>query len=267
MPTSSPDSGQFAKYRDTWRWVWLVSLFAPALVATGPLLMWWTGEGWALWWPLVFLYGVVPLADALIPPSRHNPPESAVTQLENDAYYRYITYALVPVLWAAFVFSVWFVANHDLPWHGVWAMVLAAGAVGGFGINLAHELGHKHNRLERTLALWVLVPSAYGHFCIEHNRGHHLEVATPQDTASSRMGESIWAFLRREMPGGLKRAWHCEAQRLQRWGLGPFHWRNRIVQGWAMTVALWAALMFWLGPQVLGFILPVAIWTNFQLTS
>jgi alkane 1-monooxygenase len=267
MPPSRPNSAQLAVYRDPWRWVWLVSLFAPALVAAGPLLMWWTGDVVALWWPLLFLYGVVPLADALIPPSSHNPPDSVVAQLENDAYYRYITFALVPVLWAAFVFSAWFVASHTLPWHGWLAMVLATGAVGGFGINLAHEMGHQHNRLERLLALCVLAPSAYGHFCVEHNRGHHVEVATPHDTASSRMGESIWAFLWREMPGGAKRAWHYEAQRLQILGHGPLHWRNQIVQGWAVTAALWAGLVFWLGPQVLGFIVPVAMWTNFQLTS
>ena len=244
-----------------------MSLFAPALVAAGPLLMWLTGDVTALWWPLLFLYGVVPMVDRLIPPSRNNPPETAVAQLENDLYYRYITYALVPVLWAAFVFSAWFVMSHALPWHAWLAMVLATGAVGGFGINLAHEMGHKHNRLERTLALWVLAPSAYGHFCVEHNRGHHVEVATPHDTASSRMGESIWAFLWREMPGGAKRAWQYEAQRLQQLGLSSFHWQNQIVQGLIISAALWLGLMLWLGPQVLGFLLPVAMWTNFQLTS
>ena len=101
MATHTRASEKNVIYTDPWRWVWLVSLFAPALVAAGPWLMWLTGDVTALWWPLVFLYGVVPLADALIPPSRHNPPESAVPQLENDRYYRYITYALVPVLWAA----------------------------------------------------------------------------------------------------------------------------------------------------------------------
>ena len=254
-------------YRDPWRWMWMLSLFVPAFVAMGPWLMQWAGDAKALWWPLIFLYVVVPLADALIPPSRHNPPESAVASLENDVYYKHITFALVPVLWAAFIFAAWFVARHGLPWHGWLAMVLATGAVGGFGINLAHEMGHKHNRLERTLALWALAPSGYGHFCVEHNRGHHHDVATPQDTASSRMGESIWAFVWREMPGGARRAWQYETQRLKRLGCSPFHAHNQILQGLAITAALWSALVLWLGPEVLGFILPVALWTNFQLTS
>ena len=190
-----------------------------------------------------------------------------MAQLEADAYYRYITYALVPVLWGAFVFAAWFVASHDLPWYAWLAMVLNTGAVGGFGINLGHEMGHKHHRLERWLALITLAPSGYGHFTIEHNRGHHSEVATPHDCASSRMGESIWRFVWREMPGGAVRAWRLESQRLRDQGLAVWGVQNHILQGLAITFALWALLMLWLGWQVLPFLLAASLWTNFQLTS
>ncbi|WP_433119007.1 hypothetical protein [Micromonospora sp. CA-246542] len=37
-------------------------------------------------------------------------------------------------------------------------------------------------------------PAAYGHFHVEHTGGHHVRVATPEDPASPRLGESIWAF-------------------------------------------------------------------------
>jgi alkane 1-monooxygenase len=187
--------------------------------------------------------------------------------LEADTYYRYITYALVPVLWGAFVFAAWFVATHDLPWYAWLAMVLNTGAVGGFGINLGHEMGHKHHRLERWLALVTLAPSGYGHFTIEHNRGHHAQVATPQDCASSRMGESIWRFVWREMPGGAVRAWRLESQRLHDQGLAVWGLQNQILQGLAITFALWALLVLWLGWQVLPFLLAASAWTNFQLSS
>jgi alkane 1-monooxygenase len=85
-------------YRDPKRWAWWFSLGVPALIGLGPLLMLWQGDPLMLLWPLVFLYLAVPLADALLGEERSNPPESAVAQLEADAYYRFITYALVPVL-------------------------------------------------------------------------------------------------------------------------------------------------------------------------
>src|SRR6185369_4184330 len=72
--------------------------------------------------------------------------------------------------------------------------VITVGTVTGVGITTAHELGHKRSMLERWLARLMLAPTAYGHFLVEHNRGHHVRVATPQDPASARLGEGFWRF-------------------------------------------------------------------------
>ena len=96
------------------------------------------------------------------------------------------------------------------------------GVVGGIGINTAHELGHKRANSERWLSRIALAQTGYGHFFIEHNRGHHVRVATPEDPASSRLGESFWAFLPRTVYGSLTSAWGIEAARLDR--LGKSHW-------------------------------------------
>lgn len=262
---STPLSAQ--PYRDRKRYAWLLSLLVPCTVAVGPALMMATGNPLALWVPVVFFYGVAPMLDWWLGEDLSNPPESAVPALEADRYYRWITYLLVPVLWAAFVFSAWFVVRHDLPVHGLVAMVLITGSVGGFCINLGHELGHKNTRLERWLAKIILAPTGYGHFFIEHNRGHHRDVATPADPASSRMGESIYAFLLREMPGALVRAWRLESDRLRLDGLPRWSLRNEIVQPALITVLLWTALALWLGAQILPFLLVASFWANFQLTS
>ena len=88
----------------------------------------------------------------------------------------------------------------------------------GLAINTGHELGHKKSALERTLAKIVLAVPAYGHFWIEHNRGHHRDVSTPEDPASARMGENIYKFAWREIPGAFRRAWQIESERLSRRG-------------------------------------------------
>ena len=254
-------------YRDTKRHAWLLSLLVPAAVGAGPALLLWTGEALTLWLPVLFMYGVVPLLDGWMGVDRSNPPESAVPKLDADVYYRRITYALVPVLGATFVFCAWFVARHHLPWHGVLASVLIGGAVGGFAINLGHELGHKGTALERWLAKAVLAITGYGHFFIEHNRGHHRDVATPLDPASSRMGENIYRFARREIPGAAHRAWALEAQRLRDAGLPVWSWHNEILQPALLTAALWGAIALWLGAGIVPFLLAVAFWSWFQLTS
>lgn len=146
-------------------------------------------------------------------------------------------------------------------------MVLTTGTVGGFCINLGHELGHKNTALERWLAKLVLAPTAYGHFVIEHNRGHHRDVATPADPASSRMGESIYRFVLCEMPGAARRAWALEKDRLTRQHLPLLTWHNEILQPALVTALLWAGLALWLGVAILPFLLAASFWANFQLTS
>ena len=74
-------------------------------------------------------------------------------------------------------------------------MAISPGMVAGIAINTAHELGHKKEKHERWFARIALAQTFYGHFYIEHNRGHHVRVATPEDPASSKLGENIYQFL------------------------------------------------------------------------
>ncbi len=254
-------------YRDPKRGVWLWALAVPALAAAGPLA-WviWPSDA-ALWLPVVFLYLVAPLLDTVLGVDRSNPPESAVAALQADPYYARITYALVPLLWVAWLGATAFSQTAPLGGFGQLGLVLSTGAVGGFCINLGHELGHQGGRTERILSQAVLVLTGYGHFTLEHNRGHHRDVATPGDSASSRMGESIWRFALREMSGAVRRAWTLESTRLQQEGRSPWSPHNTLLQSWGLTLLVWAGFVCVWGLPVLGFCIPAALWANFQLTS
>ena len=266
LSASSPISAT-PRYRDRKRYAWLLSLLIPLLTASGPALYLWTQRLSSLWLPLLLTYAVFPLLDILLGKDLSNPPEDAVPMLEADSYYRYVTFALVPVLWGGFIFAVWFYTSHALPWHAQLAGILSAGVVGGYGINLGHELGHKRPGFERWLAKLILALTGYGHFYIEHNRGHHRDVATPADPASSRMGESIYRFLLREMPGAWQRAWTLESRRLAQLGSGPWTLKNEILQPLLLTQFFLITMVAWLGWPALPFMLLAAFWSNFQLTT
>lgn len=255
-------------YRDHKRPLWLLSLFVPTFGLIGPALYLLVSpsELW-LWLSPLFFYFGIPLLDALIGEDPSNPPESEVPALEADPYYRWITYLLVPVLWASFIAICVFVASQPLSATGLLAMIINTGGGLGFAINLGHEMGHKKSTLERWLAKLALVPACYGHFYIEHNRGHHRDVATPVDPASSRMGESIYRFVLREMPGGFRRAWQLERERLARCGKSPWSLDNEVLQPALISLALYGALVAALGWQILPFLLLSAFWGAFQLTS
>ena len=138
-------------------------------------------------------------------------------------------------------------------------LAVSIGCIGGIGINTAHELGHKREANERWLSKIALAQSFYGHFYIEHNRGHHVRVATPEDPASSRMGENFYQFWPRTVAGSLKSAWNLEKKRYARRNQHPFRIGNDVLNAWLMSVVLFGALIVWLGVGILPFLIIQAI--------
>lgn len=254
-------------YVDKKRYMWLMSLLLPSIAIAGPVLFMIYHNEFFLWLFFLVAYAFFPLMDMLMGEDTSNPPESVVPLLEADPYYRRIAMAHVPVVIAAFIFCAWFVGSHNLSWTGYLAVALIAGSIGGHGLNIGHELGHKKQKLDRWLAKIVLAPAAYGHFYIEHNRGHHKHVATPEDPASSKMGESIYRFVLREIPGAMARAYRVERKRLRKAGKSPWSLENEFLQTMSMTVGAYAALGIWLGPEVIPYLLISAFWSMWQLTS
>lgn len=266
VPAAGPGERPIV-WQDHKRLAWAMSVVWPLL----PFVGLWAhhASGWqiALGLPLVISYGLLPLLDAILGEDRNNPPEAVVPQLEADTYYRWLTWATVPLHFVALIGCAWWVGTHDLSAWAVLMLAYVAGADSGLGLNTAHELGHKQNPWEQWLARLALAVPAYGHFTVEHVRGHHRWVATPEDHASARMGESIYRFALRELPGGIRRAWQLEGQRLRQAGRSPWSWHNTMLQSYAITLLLQGTLVWTFGWVMLPFLAihnAVAWW---QLTS
>jgi len=255
------------RYTDRKRYLWLFSVFFPLIPFIGMGLSLWNGSEWVLWLPLLAVYILIPILDFIFPNDASNPPEQVVPQLEADPYYRVLNHLTVPLHFIVLVCGTWFVAAQDPGWFGTLGLALLVGAIGGFGVNTGHELGHKKDPVDRVAARLVLAVPFYGHFTMEHNAGHHAQVATPEDTASARMGESIYRFAWREIPGGISRAWALERRRLERQGRSAWSWRNHILQSYAVSVLLYGTLLWAFGPAVLPFLLIQTAWSWWQLTS
>jgi len=253
---------------DKKRFAWLFSVLGPAisLVGTAGVSMF-DASSWLLFFPLAFFYIFVPLLDLFIGEDTSNPPESSIEALEADPYYRWIAYATVPILWVAVIFNCIFLSTHSLTALEWIATVMTTGSVLGFGLNVSHELGHKLQTAPRKIALFNTALGAYGHFSIEHNRGHHRHVSTPEDPASAKMGENIYQFACREMPGAALRAWRLEANRLQRQNKSEWHFENEILQALCLTSVVYGILIGFYGLDMFLVLIPVALWGAFQLTS
>jgi alkane 1-monooxygenase len=250
--TPTPTS---TRWRDPKRYAWLLGLIVPTLPFLAFGLVQVTGLGVFWFYGPFLVFGVFPLLDLLIGGDARNPPDSVIKWLEQDRYYRWCTYLFIPIQYAGLVFACWLWSSGKLSTVDDLGLALTVGMVSGIAINTAHELGHKRASLERWLSRVALAQSAYGHFFIEHNRGHHVRVATPEDPASARLGESFYAFLPRTVVGSLLSAWELERTRLQRLGRSPWTPGNDILGAWAMTVVLFAALTVAFGVVVLPYLL------------
>ena len=261
------DDGSVVSYSDGKRYLWAGALAYP-LISLAAIAGWfYTGSELSLLLPLAFFYLIIPGADLIFGNDENNPPEEIVPQLDADNYYRYLAWALVPTYFVVLGISGWFVGTQDLSVLGFAAVAIAGGIFAGTAITLGHELGHKRSRLDKLLARIVLAVPAYGHFVIEHNRGHHTQVATPEDPASSRMGETIYRFALREMPGALRRGWKLEKQRLERMDKPVLSIENEIIQSWGLTAVINIALIAAFGWIMLPFLAIHHFFAWWQLTS
>jgi alkane 1-monooxygenase len=258
-PLTATLDGETVRWRDSKRYLWLLGLVVPLLPfgayrqaeTFGWGISWWIGPIWILI--------LIPVLDAIFGEDRSNPPDWAVEPLARDRFYRWCTYLYLPLQYAGLVFACWVVTTADLSLVDQLGFALTVGTVAGVGINTAHELGHKKERSERRLSRIALAQTGYGHFYVEHNRGHHTRVATPEDPASSRLGESFWAFLPRTVVGSIQSAWALESRRLRHQNKRVWGPDNDVLTAWAMSLVLFAGLVAVFGLAVLPFLVVQAV--------
>ena len=261
--------GTQVMWRDSKRYLWLVGAIIPLIPFLGWGLVEWTGQGVFWYFGPFFVFGLIPIIDILAGLDRNNPPDEVLDALENDKYYRWITYLFIPMQYASLIWGAYLLGGGTLFGADPLSIVdkiglaLGIGMVAGIGINTAHELGHKKEKYERWFARVALAQTFYGHFFIEHNRGHHVRVATPEDPASARLGETVWGFMPRTVAGSLKSAWGLEKRRCERRKKSPWSLKNDVLNAWAFSVVLWGSLMIAFGWQILPYLVLqgiVGIW-------
>ncbi|HQR45374.1 MAG TPA: alkane 1-monooxygenase [Thermoanaerobaculia bacterium] len=232
------------------KYTYLIVFVLPVLVVLGVRY----GGAAAFLTPFV-AFVVIPLLDLIVGEDRVNYAPEEEEAMDGKRYYRLVTYAFVPAYWAvlAYVVRGAIAGGWGAPEYAgnTWSM----GILSGIGIVVAHELGHKAGRLEKALARALLHPAFYGHFTEEHNLGHHLMVATPEDPASARFGESFWKFYPRTVTGTFRKSLELERRRLARIGKSVWSLRNETWRNVLFPMALTAGALVagrWLAPEAPG---------------
>lgn len=202
---------------------------------------------WAFFTP-IFAFVIIPIFELLLPVKTENlNPEEATTKLENPLF-DVLLYLNVPLVYGIVGWFLW-----SLPWYvysteELVGLTISVGiAVGGNGINVAHELGHRRTRLEKTLAKILLIPSLYMHFYIEHNYGHHLNAATAEDPASARYNQTVYSFWFTSMFRQYGSAWKIQLDLLKRANKSFFSIQNDMLYYTIIQLLYLGAIAYFFG--------------------
>ncbi|MBK8505505.1 MAG: alkane 1-monooxygenase [Saprospiraceae bacterium] len=208
---------------------------------------------------LAFAFMFVPLVEWILPVRAAND----VPQISGrsvHSFFDWLLYLNLPIVYGMVIFYLFAIVESNVSSFDVLGMTLSVGIfIGASGINVAHELGHRTSILDQWLAKLLLLPALYQHFYIEHNRGHHRYVATPDDPATARYGETIYHFWWRSTWRGLTSAWHLEVQRLKKSQIGVLTLSNQMIQFGAMQIAYLGCLTLFFGWQGLLGAIAVAV--------
>jgi alkane 1-monooxygenase len=238
-------------------------LIAYLLPASAFLGLAWKGS-W-LCFTTFFAFVLLPIGDMILPQHKENTPESEEATRVHQPLFDWLLYLHVPLLYLLIFNALSVFKNNHLSIIETVGMLTGVGIiVSSFGINVAHELGHRSNPKEQFLSKVLLLPALYMHFFIEHNLGHHKNVATDEDPASARMGENMYAFWWRSVKDSYLGAWRLEAERLKKAGLAPYSVANSMI--WFQIIQIiyliliglffgFTGILMAIGFAVIGFLL------------
>ena len=231
--------------------------FLPVVVL--PVIMYISFNFLGYWsfFAFAFVYGFIPAMEFIFTGTAENFTAEEEAIERKDIFYDILIYSMVPLQFTILGLYLWTITTKSLEIYEFVGITLAMGlACGALGINVAHELGHRTKKYEQFMAKLLLMSTSYMHFFIEHNRGHHKNVSTPLDPATSRLNQPLYTFLVKSVVGSWLDAWKLEAYRLKKtkqnfWN--PIHnemLRFQIIQ-FVFTAAIFA-IFGWVG--VFGFI-------------
>jgi alkane 1-monooxygenase len=238
-----------------------VSALKYLFVFTLPILVYvaFQSRGWLTFLPMMEAFVLIPILELLFKPNSENLSSEEEEIKKKDWFYDLLIYLIVPVQFAFLWMFLQVIDDPGLFWWERVGRITAMGLMCGvIGINVAHELGHRKQGYEQWMAKLLLMTSLYMHFFIEHNRGHHRHVSTPEDPSSARLGESLYRFWWRSVTMAYRSAWNLEFERLKKKGKPKLSLHNEMLQFQIIQLVLLIAIGAYFSWLVMGYFIAAA---------
>jgi alkane 1-monooxygenase len=202
-------------------------------------------EGVWAWSGVLFAFGIIPVLDWLVGEKKHNLTDEEVEEVRSNKWFDFFLFITVPV---QFISLFVFIQNASIETSSDWGHIASMGVLCGvIGINVAHELGHRPQRLHQFAARLLLLSSLYMHFFIEHNRGHHKHVGTPDDPSSAPKGMGLYRFWTKTIVGTWMSSWEIVAKERKRKGLRAWSLTNEMFVYQSIQVGFILSIAFFFG--------------------
>ena len=209
------------------------------------------GNGLLCWLPLLYTFFLIPFAELFIKADPSNLDEVEEALAKKNKAYDFILYAAVIMQY----YSLWVFFN-SLKQDGLNTIDIAGRVISmgllcaTFGINVAHELGHRVNKMEQTFAKMLLLTSLYMHFFIEHNKGHHKHVATPHDPSTAKYNQSLYAFWPQTLIGTYLSAWKIANEEVEKKGKRRWSLQNEMLLFQLIQLTFVLVVLYFFGIKI-----------------
>ena len=143
---------------------------------------------------VVFTFVFIPLLEIIVKKSDEKYTDEEKKNRNLDPFFDLLLYLNIPIVFGIFFFSLEKLAVTSSVYDIIGIILSASIVMATNGINVGHELGHRKSLIARTCSKLLYLPCQYMHFYIEHNFGHHINVATPEDPATARYKQTVYSF-------------------------------------------------------------------------
>jgi alkane 1-monooxygenase len=228
---------------------------SPFLIYFGAIVAF-RSSGLVVWLPLIYSWFIIPLLELLIKPDESNLSKAEEELAIKNRWYDIVLYLVLPFQYIALGLFLYNISHEPQNWIDLAGKTFVMGLLCGvMGINAGHELGHRVNRFEQFIAKSLLLTSLYMHFFIEHNKGHHKKVATPEDPSSARYGEWLYVFFFRSIIFSYFSAWKIAAREVEKKGRHVFSVHNTMIQFHIIQLVFVILILYFFGwPTMLLFL-------------
>ena len=175
----------------------------------------------------LYAFIFIPLLEIILKDYDREYSESQKEKRLNNILFDILLYLNIPFVFGLLAYGFWVLETKSLLPFEMVGIVLSLGILlATNAINVAHELGHRKTQRERTLSKLLLLPCLYMHFYLEHNFGHHKNVATPEDPATSKKNQSVYHFWITSVLKQYKNAWQIQLSILAKGNHTYFSFKN-----------------------------------------